>query len=566
MMTSRQDGDTENWRLRPWITAAVCMVSGLLFQQLTDRHYPVPAGRQALATFVAIASISFALTVEQRRWSWSLGFALGWGMVIGLVGWFTAGYNQVPTLFEWPFLSGIFAVLLAAPLFQTVRDEGKWRFPYARLHQHAWADAVIGGAALLFVGVTFLLAWLIAGLFHLIGLDFVKDLLQKSWFEWMLAGFAFGSAVGLLRERDGLVAGLQRLVMVVMSVLAPVLAAALLLFLLSLPFTGIGRLWNSSLSTTPLMLSAAAGAVMLANAVIGNGVEDRSTNRVLWFSAMVLVLSVLELALIAAVSLGVRIAEYGWTPERMWSVIAVTVALVYGAAGWWSVVRGRMRFDEPLRLLQTRIAIGLCGLALLLALPIVDFGAISARSQMARFASGRTAVGKFDWQAMAFAFGPAGRERLREIALHGPPDQRILATAALASKNRWGIEGDVEQARSAAQLDQRLRVLPAGTIVPPALRTAVSGSAYCRELPCALVWIDDRRAMVAGQRGKSKDVHATTFTLNKDGNWNASDDFMFGGDSSDGPVADVGTAPIEVRKVVRRQLFVDGKPVGDVFE
>ena len=67
-----------------------------------------------------------------------------------------------------------------------------------------------------FTGITFLLAWLIAGLFDLIGIDLLKDLLRKSWFNWMLAGFAFGAAVGLLRERDRLVGTLQRLVMVVL--------------------------------------------------------------------------------------------------------------------------------------------------------------------------------------------------------------------------------------------------------------------------------------------------------------------------------------------------------------
>jgi cytochrome c biogenesis protein CcdA len=45
----------------------------------------------------------------------------------------------------------------------------------------------------------------------------------------MLAGFAFGSAVGMLRERDQLASTLQRLAMMVLGVLAPVLAAALAL-------------------------------------------------------------------------------------------------------------------------------------------------------------------------------------------------------------------------------------------------------------------------------------------------------------------------------------------------
>src|SRR3546814_13380753 len=78
--------------------------------------------------------------------------------------------------------------------------------PYGRLHSYAWTDAVIGAAALAFVCVTFLLVVLIGEMFHLIGIDLIRDLLNGEWFGWMLAGAAFGGAVGLLRERDRLVA------------------------------------------------------------------------------------------------------------------------------------------------------------------------------------------------------------------------------------------------------------------------------------------------------------------------------------------------------------------------
>ena len=128
------------WPLRPWFMAAICATAGLLFDTLADSNssHVVSAVRQAAAAFVAVAAVSFVMIVEQRRWHRALAFALGWGAVIALVGWFTASYNQFPSIFEFPFLSGVFAVLLAAPLFQTVRDEGAWRFPYARLHGHAW--------------------------------------------------------------------------------------------------------------------------------------------------------------------------------------------------------------------------------------------------------------------------------------------------------------------------------------------------------------------------------------------------------------------------------------------
>jgi hypothetical protein len=563
-MSQRLDAQ-QDWSSRPWIMAAICALAGLIFNWLTEYTYPaqIAPSRQAAATFVAVGTVAFVLTVELRRWHWALAFAAGWAAVIALVGWFTASYNTHGEIFEWPFLSGVFAVLIAAPLFQTVRDEGAWRFPYERLHNHAWMDAVIGAASLFFTGISFLLAWLIAGLFDLIGIDLLKDLLQDEWFAWMLAGFAFGAAVGLLRERDALLTTLQRLVMVVFSVLAPVLAAALVLFLASLPFTGLDGLWNSDIPATPLLLVAGAGAVLLTNAVIGNGKAERSPSSVLQWAALALALTVLPLAIVAALSLGQRIGQYGWTPERIWGVIAVGVAMAYGAAAWWSVWRARRDFDDALRPLQTRMAIGLCGLALFLALPIVDFGAISASSQMARFAAGKVPAGEFDWRAMAFDFGPAGRSRLREIARTGPADQRKLASAALASENRYDVEVEVRTAEVAANLETRLRVLPEGTEISQDLRRAVAETSYCSTGPCVLTLIDDRRAIIAGAPIKDDPVRSSLLQRNAKGQWSNDTGVHIVEDSLH---ANLETATVEVRTVERKQLFIEGKPVGQAFE
>jgi hypothetical protein len=571
-MTERHDRDTASWPERPWIMAAICSAAGLLFSQLADVAGSADPAvwRQVAATFVAVATISFVMTVEQRRWQWALGFALGWGLVVAMVGWFTASYNYHSNIAEFPFLSGLFAVLLAAPLFQTVRDEGAWRFPYVRLHGHAWTDAVIGASSIGFIGVTFLLALLIGGLFDLIGISFIKDLIQDEWFAWMLAGFAFGGAVGLLRERDGLVATLQRLAMVVLSVLAPVLAAALALFLLSLPFTGLGGLWDSTLPATPMMLLAAAGAVLLANAVIGNGRDDKAKGRVLRWSALVLVVVVLPLAIIAAISIGARIGQYGWTPERIWGVVAVSVAIAYGLVGWWSAYRGREDFDAQLRPLQTRLAIGLCGLALVLALPVIDFGAISARSQMARLETGKVLPKEFDWQAMAFDFGPAGRKRLAEITRQGPEDQRQLAAAALQTRDRYDVQRIVDKQQAAVNIARQVRVLPQGVALPEGLRQAIIDNSYCLHGPCVVTLIDDHRAVLAGTWGDCE-LQALVLVREPDGRWNPEQQVKqqaVGAARVKGVLSspDLATAPVDIRSVVRRQLFIDGKPLGEPFE
>ena len=332
-------------------------------------------------------------------------------------------------------------------------------------------------------------------MFKLIGINLIFDLLNDEWFGWMLGGAAFGGAVGLLRERDRLVSTLQRLVMMVLAVLAPVLAVALVLFLLSLAGTGLQKLWDSGFSTAAVMMAAAAFAVLLANAVIGNGSDDRATSPVLRWAAPVLVVAVLPLAGIAYYSMHLRVIQYGWTPERIWGVIAAVIALAYGIAGVWAVVKGRRGFDDWLRPLQQKLAIGLALLALFLALPILDFGTISTRDQLARLKSGAVPVEKFDWAAMAFDFGPSGRAALRDIAKSADKTKAGLASWALKAQDRWTLHRDGEQmtARDAAfgarRIEEKVRVQPASRALPAELYALLDQRSFCRTAPCIVQWV-----------------------------------------------------------------------------
>ena len=553
--------------------AAICAAAGLAFHALVDHHYEdvLVQWRSGLATAVAVAGGVFVLGVELRRWHWALGFALLWGAVLGLIAWQTAAYNLQGNPIEWPFWSGMLAVLVATPLFQTHRDVAPdwrfwklWQMPYDRLHSHAWTDAVIGAASLAFVGIAFLLTFLISEMFHLIGIDLIRDLLNDEWFGWMLAGAAFGGAVGLLRERDKLVSTLQRLVMIVLAVLAPVLAAALVIFLLSLAGTGLAKLWASGFSTAALMLAAAAFAVLLANAVIGNGTDDRATNPLLRWAAPVLAVAVLPLAVIAYYSMQLRIGQYGWTPERIWGLIATLIALAYGAIGLWSVVKGRRDFDDVLRPLQQKLAIGVALLALFLALPILDFGAISTRDQLARLTSGATKVEKFDWAALAYDFGPSGRAALKKLTKSPQKARADAAKAALAAKNRWDLTGP-QGPVLLKPLAERLRVIPAERALPAEALERIAGTYMCsRAKACVAVWLADDRIGVIGQNEPGEATNFDFVSLNKDGRWVQGD---IGRDTRPTrPEVDLSKATVTVETVEQRRILVNGVPESGAFE
>lgn len=569
--------DDVPWPARPWVMALIGAVTGLLIW-FCGETWSDALGEQLAASLIAgllIGATSFVLSVEERRWHWSALFSLFWGVIGGLVFWQVMGSNGGREPFAWPFVSVVLAILIATPFFQAKRDEVDgssqwriWQLPYARLHDHAWIDAVLGAAAMVFIGLCFAMLALIGGLFSLIGIEFVSKLFDRGWFMMALAGAAFGAAVGMLRERDRLVSVLQRLVMIILSVLAPILAAALVVFLGSLPFTGLGKLWNSGFSAAYLLLAVAAASLLLANSVIGNAKAELSKNRLMRASAAVLAVPVLPLAVLAAIAIGLRIDQYGWTPSRIWGVIAVGVAVAYGLAGLMSVLRGRWDFAEALRDAQKKLAVAVLALAFFLALPILDFGAISTRDQLARLNSGAVSVKDFDWAAMALQFGPRGRDALADVAKNGPADQAKAAKAALKAKNRWDVRGDVVEAQS-APLEQRLRLVPQDATLPDGLREKIASRYVCGVASaCSAVQVNPQLWAVKVQNEEGGSVSTRWFTAREQG-W-IEDGAVAGAmppaaveNSKRGPLLD---AKIEVREVKLRQIYIDGQPSGGVFE
>jgi len=260
-----------------------------------------------------------------------------------------------------------------------------------------------------------------------------------------------------------------------------------------------------------------------------------------------------------------RVVQYGWTPERIWGVIAVGIAFAYGLAGLVAVARGRRDFDDVLRPLQQKLAIGLMLLAAFLALPILDFGAISTRDQVARLESGAVKAAAFDWGALAFDFGPSGRRALRKMAASPQRERADLAKWALAAKSRLdlrplGVLGASNAVFAAKPVEERVRVLPAGAVLPPEFYTAIERQSLCRTSACAAYRLsEDRVALI--DHGSNTRFFVPSPRL---GEW--AETWEVNAEKSRRSRAHLDSATIELLPGVRRQFFVDGEPVGDAFE
>jgi hypothetical protein len=563
-MTKVEPGAREPWPIRAAILLALGAVLALIVHFLTrgpqDWQWTENPMRLGAAAGLAACGIVFAFSLERTRWLWSLVFAAGAGLVVGFVTCWNGSPESWGSGEGWQLASALLALVIAVPLFQASRDAGRWSLDYRSVHAHILTNIVLWFVAWGFVLLTFLLVMLLSELFQLIGITVLHDLLQKPWVPWPLIGGALGAAVGLLRDRDRIVGTLQRVATAILSVLAPILAVGLVLFVLALPFTGLEPLWEQTRATTPILLACIIGAVVLVNAVIGSGSdEDEARPRIVRWAAAALAAILLPLAVVAAVSTGKRIAQHGFTPDRLWAAVFIAITVAGAAAYLFAVIRGRAGWPDLLRTLNLRIAIGICLVALFLALPIVSFGAISTRDQVARLQSGRIAPDRFDWAALRFDFGQSGRRAVERLAAGPNLVLRQRAREALRATSRWALA----PAEPAPPLRRPITITAdGGASVPPPLADLIARASLCRGDGCRVVFLEPKRA-VALRPGCDSCFHI--FEELPDGTWVQRVPAAASGTRGSG-ARDIDRGKVEIRKVQRQQLYVDGQPHGEPFE
>jgi len=569
---------SDAWPLRSLGLAVAGALVALAVQQLVKvaPGGPLPGNAHlALATLLAVGGVAFGFVVERTRLQWSAAFAIAAGVVIAAVVYWNGGWGYPD---NWRLVCAGLTVAIAAPLFQAWRDArgpgaGRFALAYPAFHDHAWTNVLLFLAALLFVGIVWLLFFLLSALFNLIGIDALEKLLRNDQFGAVLVGGAFGGAVGLLRDRSAVLGTLQRVVMTILSVLAPVLAAGLLLFLLALPFTGLAPLWQATKSTTPILLSCIIGALLLINAVIGDRPEDLSRLAMLRWAAAVLALALLPLAAIAAVSTGLRIDQYGLTPDRLWALVFIGFAVAFGLAYALALLRALADWPALARVANLRLAVALCGVALLLSTPLINFGAISTRDQLARLANGRTPADKFDWSALRFDFGAPGEAAVKRLVTEGATPE-IRAAAAVAMKADRYDRYDVQRQQVAAiGIEERLVIKPQTVPLPASLRQSVSDYAGCTKTArCVLFYAPGATsALLVGKLWAGAERVDARQLREFGGAWNETTDLK------PEPAAEIdkrnarqatalAAGQVEIRTVERRQVLVGGEPVGQPFE
>jgi hypothetical protein len=100
--------------------------------------------------------------------------------------------------------------------------------------------------------------------------------------------------------------------------------------------------------------------------------------------------------------------------------------------------------------------------------------------------------------------------------------------------------------------------------MPEDLRNSIAATRYCRVGPCVVTLVDDSRAVIAGPLIKDDNVESALLERNAKGVWEQDIHSRFVAKPPFRP--NLVTAPVELRTVERKQLYIGGKPVGEAFE
>ena len=564
---SAEQGNTaiHEWQERPWVLAAMLTIAGLVIHLATNVSEVEP-WRAAIAAAFVFGPLTAALTLSKEKWQPSVIFSLLVAVVMAGIAWRATSAGDRYADEEYWVAAGVLATVLAVPLFQAGFHKLRWQTSYKETHFHVWSDAITGIGALAFVGLSWALIAILAELFSAIQIDLLKDLIEEDVFGWMFSGATFGAALGVLRNQLKIIGTLQNVVLLVLSILAVPLAVALVLFLLAVLVSGIDVLWEATKSATPLLLSVAVGCFVLANAVVRDDDEEASNSRVLRIAGFALALGILPLSIMAAVSMGTRIAQHGLSPERIWALIAIALAVTFGVVYFASAIRGRKEgWRDYLRQSNLHLAVMTAFLALLLAMPILNFGSISTSNQLARLSSGAVSVEDFDYAALKWDFGDAGREALEELVQSENAKVAELAVAVQNADNKYAFR------RRNAPETVAINKAPI-EVESDALRLAVR--TYLQSKPyrclenCRVVQVgvqSDRPLMALLSKGRDPELLIYDEAEDKVSIATIRYARLRGQQSDEGPEFDEESV-IELRPFSGQQLYIDGKPASGAFD
>lgn len=333
-----------------------------------------------------------------------------------------------------------------------------WR-DYPALFDGIWAILVRGAVAGLFTGVIWAVIALSDALLQIVGIGLVTDIAYRGMVPYLITGAGFGLALGVVLELSNLISA--RLVVQLLRLLAPVVLAVSVVFVVAAPIQGLSNLFQGWSAAGVLIAMGFAGLTFLT-LIVDRDDEVAPKSPVLIWSARGLAIVLPVLGLLAVWAIAQRVGQYGWTPDRLFALMLAGVVAAYGLLHALAVVRGG-KWHDRIRTGNLRMALVVLALCVLWLTPVLNAERISARSLVARALSGQ-ALGTSDlWELRRW--GKAGVEAEAELKEAAKDPARAELAAWLAEEAASSAAGkeisEAEATRLRAEIAAILPLQPA---------------------------------------------------------------------------------------------------------
>lgn len=338
--------------------------------------------------------------------------------------------SPIPTL-------AVFVVATLPVPFLIAGARSGWR-DYPALFLEAWSFALRYAAAGAFTGLVWLVIFLSDQVLRIVGIDVIGRLIEHEFVALALTGAVLGLGMAVVYDLADMLS--PYVVLRLFRLFLPVVLAVMGVFLIALPFRGLDGL-AGGLSPALLLLTMVAAGISLVSIAVDQTDAEATQSPGLRRSAQAMALVLPVFAGLALWAIWLRVADHGWSPERVFVALIAVVGVAYGLIYAVAVLRGGA-WMQRIRQGNILMALAVIGLAALWLTPVLNAERISAQSQLARFEAGTTPVDALDVSALQ-SWGKPGDDVMALLeAKAKEPGQEALAARLAGNLPDAGLDRD----------------------------------------------------------------------------------------------------------------------------
>ena len=413
---------TNNERIPKKLLILIALLQGLallvLHQSIEFKFWPHGQPQWLFAFYSVAITIPtmLMLTISDRTYSiykWMVPYSI----IVFILGYYVGSQTVPLAHVRFETLLFAFVVTMCIATFKSLMYVQSFTsgepITYSRLFLLSWRNFLTLGLSLLFMVLTWGILMLWAGLFKAIKIDFFYDLFNERWFFYPVLALANGFGVIIFRLQSNVIDTITRIQQALVKFLLVILVFVSIIFLFTLPFTGLAPLWDTGGSTLVLWMQALM--LFFVNAVYQDDPKLKPYS--IWIHRFIYIgLALLPIySMISFYGLTLRVEQYGWTVSRCWAFMLWSIFAAFSFGYLWGILKLRDGWLHQLS--RVNVTLGLVVLTLMLAVnsPVLDFRKITVASQMERLELGIISLSDFDYAYMRRHLAKPGYDALQSL-------------------------------------------------------------------------------------------------------------------------------------------------------